>query len=172
MNHSTIACTLTKGIRISVAVVMLAGLLAVTRPVQAAEIIVTNTFSLREAITQANGTPGDDTITFHNETNGIPIVLSGAAGDDANVSGDLDILDNGNLTIQGNGASLTIIDGDGNDRVFHTCPNGGCTNTVTITGVAIRNGSVTDNAYGDRGGGGIENNGTLIDQSSNIGVSG
>ena len=171
MNYSTIARTLTTGIRLTTTTVLLACLFTVVQPVQAGDYEVTNTNdsgpgSLRAAITQANSSPGEDTITFSSAINGAAIVLSGAASEDANASGDLDILDGGGLTIQGNGASLTIIDGGLVDRVFHICPGGGCTNTVTITGVTVRNGSVTD------GGGGIENNGTLIIQSSNIGVSG
>ena len=65
-------------------------------------------------------------------TNGAPIVLSGAANEDGNASGDLDILDGGDLTIQGNGAAKTIVDGGGTDRVFHFCAGGICANTVII----------------------------------------
>jgi hypothetical protein len=140
------------------------------QPVLADTYIVTNTNdsglgSLRQAITDANNNPGPDTITFAPAINGIPIVLSGAAGEDANASGDLDILDGGDLTIQGNGAANTIIDGGGIDRVFHNCPSVGCTNTVTLSGITIRNGSVTGS------GGGICNRatfGTLIVDNSTI----
>jgi len=116
--------------------------------------------SLRQAITDANNHPGPDTITFAAATNGIPIVLGGAAGEDANASGD--------LTIQGNGAANTIIDGGGIDRVFHVCPAGGCAHTVTFSGVTIRNG-----CPGFAGGGGIFNEGaTLNVQNSIIGGGG
>ena len=153
MKQSTIACTLARGIRFSVAAALLAGLVVVTQPAQAVTFEVTTTGdsgpgSLRDAITQANNTPGDDTITFDPALNTASIFLAGAAGEDANASGDLDILDGGNLTIQGNGAANTIIDGGGKDRVFHICPGGGCTNTVTLNGMTIRNGKVT----GDGGG--------------------
>ena len=192
MNHSTTANTVTRGIRLSAVaalLVLLAGLLAVTQPARANTYVVTNTSnsgpgSLRQALTDANNNPGLDTITFSAATNGVPIVLAGAAGEDANASGDLDILDGGDLTIQGNGVANTIIDGGGIDRVFHVCPGGACTNTVTLTGVTIRNGSVTTGGgiYNEGGtatvdgstisantadkGGGIYNLGTLIVQNS------
>ncbi len=104
--------------------------------------------SLRQAITDANSNPGADTITFAPAINGTPIVLSGAADEDANAIGDLDILDGGDLTIQGNGAANTIIDGGGIDRVFHVCPGGSCANTVTLSDMTIRNGSVAINGGG------------------------
>ena len=156
--------------RLIIVVALLAGLLAVSQPARADTFDVTNTNnsgpgSLRQAIHDANNNPGADTITFAVATNGVPIVLAGLAGEDANASGDLDILDNGDLTIQGNGATNTIIDGGVIDRVFHVCPGGGCANTVTFIGVTIRNGSVTD------GGGGIANSGTLNLQNCTIGAS-
>ena len=76
-------------------------------------------------------------------------------------TGDLDLLDGGDLTIQGNGAAQTVIDGGGVDRVFHVCPGGGCTNTVTLTGVTIQNGD-TDN------GGGIFNAGIAMVVASTV----
>ena len=116
MNNSTIARTLSRGIRLSAVAALLAGLLAVTQPVRATIYVVTTTAnsgsgSLRQAITDANNNADADIITFAIATNGNPIILAGAAGEDANVSGDLDILDSGDLTIQGNGAVNTIIDG-------------------------------------------------------------
>ncbi|MGB2962659.1 MAG: choice-of-anchor Q domain-containing protein [Anaerolineales bacterium] len=129
--------------------------------------------TLREAITNANnnsdttsgdcasGDSGVDTITFDPAINEIPIVLSGAAGEDINASGDLDTLDGGDLTIQGNGEGNTIIEGGGIDRIFHICP-AGCGNTVTLIDMTVQHGSATN-------GGGINNNGTLNVQSSTIG---
>jgi fibronectin-binding autotransporter adhesin len=160
MNNSTIAHTLTRGIRLSVVAALLTGTLAVTQPARAKNYIVLNTNnsgkgSLRTAINFAKNNPGADTITFAAATDGIPIILAGAAGEDANVSGDLDILDGGDLTIQGNRAKNTIIDGGGIDRVFHICPAGGCANTVTFIGVTIRNGNTATS------GGGIYNKATL-----------
>ena len=173
MNHSTNASTVTRGIRLSAVaalLALLAGLLAVTQPAWAGTSVVTNTDnsgpgSLRQAITDANNNPGPDTITFAAAINGIPIVLAGTAGEDANASGDLDILGCGDLIIQGNGAANTIIDGGGIDRVFHVCPGGGCVDTVTLTGVTIRNGNTG-------GGGGIYNQATLHILHSIIGGAG
>jgi len=85
MNNSTIARTLTRGIRLSVVAALLTGLLTVTQPARATNYVVTNTNnsgkgSLRQAINSANTNPGADTITFDAAaTNGNPIVLSGAA---------------------------------------------------------------------------------------------
>jgi hypothetical protein len=127
--------------------------------------------SLRQAITDANNHPGADTITFAASTNGTPIVLVGPAGENVNASGDLDILDGGDLTIQGNGTSNTVIDGSGIDRVFHVCPGGGCTHTVTFSSLTIQNGTVSG------GGGGIRNEAgtTIVDGSillANIAING
>jgi CSLREA domain-containing protein len=112
--------------------------------------------SLREAIIAANLAAGDDVITFN--VNGT-FVLNGsgltAPGENLAATGDLDILQN--LTITGNGTGLTIIDGNDTDRVFHII---GAATTVTITGVTIRNGRVTD-----EDGGGILNAGSLTLQN-------
>ncbi len=143
---------------LSLTLLIFALLLAVLFPLQVAQadtFAVTNTNdsgpgSLRQAITAANDHPGADIITFSPATNGIPIVLAAPAGEDLNASGDLDILGGGDLTIQGNGPANTIIDGGGVDRVFHVCP-GGCTQTITLTGITIQNGLVAS------GGGGIRN---------------
>jgi hypothetical protein len=185
MNRSKIVRTLSRGIRLFVVAALLGALtnMAVPPPVAHALALEVDTSadnpaltactaalsdcSLRGAITRANTNPDHDTITFAAVTNGAPIVLDGAASEDANASGDLDILDGGDLTIQGNGAANTIIDGGGIDRVFHVCPGGGCANTVTFNEITIRNGNV----FGV--GGGIFNNGaTLNVQNSTIGGAG
>ena len=64
------------------------------------------------------------------------IVLTGAPGDNANASGDLDILKD--LTIVGAGPELTVIDAGGVDRVFQIQTGV----TVTISGLTLRHGSV------------------------------
>ena len=138
------------------------------QPARADTYVVSNTAnsgpgSLRQAITDANNHPGPDLITFDPSTNEIPIVLSGAASEDANLSGDLDILNGGDLTIQGNGVLYTKIDGDDIDRIFHNCPGGGCAGTVTLMDMVIRNGTVTD------GGGAIYNVATLNIQNCTVG---
>lgn len=82
-----------------------------------------------------------------------PYILTGAGTEDAALSGDLDIvgtcpklsINDPCITIQGNTATGTIIDGGGIDRVFHIIGK----NTVKITGITIRNG----NAIADSGGG-------------------
>ena len=61
------------------------------------------------------------------------ITLTGAADEDANASGDLDIFKD--LTIQGAGAGVTIIDGGGIDRVIEIVAA-----TATVSGMTIRNG--------------------------------
>ncbi len=107
--------------------------------------------TLREALTNANqiaggdttagdctgGTAGADTIEFAAGLDETPIVLTlGPSGDDANLNGDLDILDH--LTLTGNGPRSTIIDGDNLYRVFDIV-NGGL--TIRIDDLTIRNGS-------------------------------
>jgi CSLREA domain-containing protein len=187
VNCSTKAHSLTSGIGLFVIVTLLGALpnVAARPPAARAATINVNTSadelnndgdcSLREAIQAANtnsttdncsagqAAPNLDTITFAAATNGIAIVLAGVAGEDANVSGDLDILDGGDLIIQGNGAANTIIDGDHNDRVFHVCPAGGCADSVTFRGVTIRNGSA------DFGAGVLNLGATLNVQDSTIG---
>ncbi len=107
--------------------------------------------SLRAAITTANNNGEDNTIY-------LPVgayILSGAADEDGNVSGDLDIYTGHNLTITGARKSQTFIDGNGIDRVLHVF-----TGTVTITDLTIRKGNT---GYGRKeNGGGIANGGNLI----------
>jgi hypothetical protein len=111
--------------------------------------------SLRAAINTANGNSQDDTIYLPSGT----YFLSGPADEDLNGGGDLDIDNPDNITIMGDGSVSTIIDGSGNDRVFHII-NG----TVVISGVTFQNGKTSDasfiNAKGSPGGG-IYNTGTL-----------
>ncbi len=175
MSHSTIARTVARGIRLFVVAALLGAMVMIAAPppvAQASTFVVDTSAdnlpaltactadpgdcSLRGAITRANTDLGPDTITFAVTTNGAPIVLTWVANEDGNASGDLDILGGGgDLTIQGNGAAKTIIDGDEIDRVFHVCPDGGCTNTVIFNGVTIQNGKLVSS-----GGGGILNVGS------------
>ncbi|MBN1200559.1 MAG: hypothetical protein JXJ20_01765 [Anaerolineae bacterium] len=111
-----------------------------------------NDCSLRGALTQANNMPGADVI---NVPAGV-YVLTGAADDQANASGDLDILDD--VTIRGAGAASTIIDGNGIDRVFDVNPFGG-PRTVTITRLTVQNGYSRLAPGTFWGGGGVLNHG-------------
>jgi len=128
------------------------------------ELLTGGGCSLREAIRAANldmaggGCPagsGADTISLPAGT--FKLTLAGR-DEDRGFTGDLDIT--AGLTIVGAGASSTIIDGNGQDRVFEIPANV----NVSISRVAIRNGL----AAGDRTtsgieafGGGILNYGTL-----------
>ncbi|MGD8472960.1 MAG: choice-of-anchor Q domain-containing protein [Anaerolineae bacterium] len=109
--------------------------------------------SLREAIQSANtgsdfgGCTGANaaanTITLPANT----YTLTGAAGEDSNVSGDLDI--EGTLTINGAGAATTIIQAgtdasNGVDRVLELRSNA----VVEINGVTIRYGRTPDGVDG------------------------
>ncbi len=74
--------------------------------------------SLREAIVDANANAGDDRIVLDAVTYTLG---AGGADEDGALTGDLDITDvTGKLTIVGQGAGVTIIDGNGLDRVFST----------------------------------------------------
>jgi len=84
------------------------------------------------------------------------IVLTGAAAEDLNASGDLDITKS--LTIVGAGKELTVIDADGVDRVLHV-PGPA---TVVVSGMTLRNGSVDPDAPFDPSGGGVLNNGGIL----------
>lgn len=100
--------------------------------------------SLREAITAANtdigsGTPGEcaagagaDTIAL---AAGHYVLTRSGPSDDSNASGDLDLLGT-TVSIAGAGASSTVIDGGGIDRVLDIITG----RTVTLSGVTITGG--------------------------------
>ncbi|MFC2141223.1 choice-of-anchor Q domain-containing protein, partial [Acidobacteriota bacterium] len=111
--------------------------------------------SLRAAITTANNNNEDDTINLPAGT----YILSGEPGEDLNISGDLDINTPHSITIIGEDAETTIIDGNETDRVLHIL-NG----TVSISDVTFQNGKTRDGSQvGKDGGdgGGIYNSGKL-----------
>ncbi|MGH2674314.1 MAG: choice-of-anchor Q domain-containing protein [Actinomycetota bacterium] len=113
--------------------------------------------SLREAVRAANsdtaygGCPagdGSDTIVVGVGTYGL--TLPGTL-EDAAATGDLDILED--VTITGDGAVSTTIDGGGLEHVLHVDPNpGGDGPSLTLTGVTIRGGVAP---MGEPNGGGI-----------------
>lgn len=102
--------------------------------------------SLREAIVAANATAGGDVILLHAGTYALSLA---GAGEDSAATGDLDI--QGDLTILGDGAASTVIDGASGDRVLHILAG----SQVEIRDVGILLGA----AQGD--GGGILNAGEL-----------
>lgn len=140
---------------------LLTGSLLTSAPVQADQTFIVTLYndpvpngcqpnhcSLREAIIDANTTPGADTIVLNEG-----IYLLGRWGEDqAGFNGDLDIT--GPLTINGAGATRTIIDGNGYstvDRVFDIFGD----NAVSFNDLTIRDGTAFIS------GGGIANRGDL-----------
>jgi hypothetical protein len=71
--------------------------------------------SLRAAVMEANALPTNDTI---NLPAGTYLLTLAGIDENAAATGDLDIADNGSITINGAGAVTTIIDANGIDRVF------------------------------------------------------
>ena len=95
--------------------------------------------SLREAVNAANTLDGDDVVTLPAGT----YVLTGAAGDDAGASGDLDVADPDDfVAIRGEGAAVSTIDGNDLDRVLDVLS----TARLEISGVTIRDGKQTGGA--------------------------
>ena len=95
--------------------------------------------SLREAISAANAAPGAVLIP-----KGI-YKLSGAAVDDANHSGDLDVL--AGYNIYGAGPGETVIDAQGNDRVLDAPEAGRPDRELGVNGLTLRDGTA-----GEQGG--------------------
>ncbi|MFN4257951.1 MAG: beta strand repeat-containing protein [Gemmataceae bacterium] len=113
--------------------------------------------SLREAVIQANNTAGDFEIRLQAGTYYLTIA---GVGEDAAATGDLDILNNGTITIVGAGANQTIIHAGGNvglgipaleDRVFHVLSGA----TLNLEGVTVTGGTATASGTGNQVGGGI-----------------
>ena len=106
--------------------------------------------SLREAIAQAAGDPGADTII-------VPRSIGGVEGTYALSLGELAIDDAGPLTIQSQDGPATL-DAQGASRVFSVAAG----SDVTLEGLVITGG------YSPDSGGGILNQGTLTIQDSTI----
>ena len=113
--------------------------------------------TLRAAIQEANALAGADSISVPAGT--YTLTIAGRDEDSA-ATGDLDIggAFGDDLAITGAGASATVIDGNGIDRVFHVCPSGfNCVpNNIAISDLTITGGDpLTD------GGGGLRNRAIL-----------
>jgi CSLREA domain-containing protein len=102
--------------------------------------------SLRAAIQQANALPGTHTITVPIGT--YRLSLAGA-GEDAALTGDLDIL--AEVDLVGAGPDATVIDAASIDRAFDIQGSA----PVVISGVTIRRGAATGSAGTNHLGGGI-----------------
>jgi len=95
--------------------------------------------SLREAVSAANASPGDDEIVLPAGTFTLTI---GGPGDNANVRGDLDHVDaTGNLAIRGAGAGTSTITTSIADRILHMRVG-----SVSLEGLTIEGGRVQTGA--------------------------
>src|SRR2546425_1791117 len=130
------------------------------------ELDVDGKCSLREAIRAANtdtavdscpAGSGADTIVL---PHGIYTLSIAGTSENASLSGDLDVTKS--LTIQGAGASTTIVDANHIDRVFEVI---GATNTSTFAGMTIRNGVWNDS---NGLGGGILNEGATLTLNGDV----
>jgi RTX calcium-binding nonapeptide repeat (4 copies) len=142
------------------AAALLALSLAGARPAEATGFTVTRTddpapngclpadCSLREAVIAANASPGPDTITLPAGTFALTIA---GANEDAAATGDFDLT--GDVTVTGAGSGATTVDAGALDRAFDVPSGVGL--TISLTGVAVRNGSASD-------GGGIANRGATV----------
>jgi CSLREA domain-containing protein len=90
--------------------------------------------SLRAAVQESNAQPGADVIVL--PAGVYTLTLAGALENDARF-GDLDIHDD--LTLEGAGAAITVIDGNQLDRVIDLSQR---LSVVEISGLTIRNGNV------------------------------
>ncbi|MFC2030089.1 choice-of-anchor Q domain-containing protein [Chloroflexota bacterium] len=128
--------------------------------------------TLREAIDVANagggvgahangctvkGTVGTPPFSYAIKLPAYTYTLTGAPGDDANASGDLDIT--ANITISGQGPGNTAISGGSIDRVFHIDPAGAGSFTIDFERLTIMNGGVAG------WGAGIYNSGDAVNVS-------
>ena len=141
-NAATLGRVCLAGVLVSVAGLALTHLSA-----DAAGISVTTTVdggpgSLRAAIDQANTNPGADVITIPAGTYTLTIP---GPNEDANATGDFDIFSD--ITFVGAGATSTIIDADGLDRVFEVLDG-----TTIVQGLTVTNGDATEGFLHGSGG--------------------
>jgi hypothetical protein len=129
--------------------------------------------TLRAAILAANALFGEDLIVF--DVNGA-ITLSVTGQDDSALAGDLDVTDA--LTIVGNGASNTVIQGginaaSGIDKVFSFNPLGGLPGfPVSISGLTIQFGrnTSTDFKIGNNEGGAFDFDASAEDGAGSLSI--
>ena len=111
----------------------------VTTPIDGNDGTCDSNCSLREAISAANASPGDDVIVFSSSFNDPrTIPLNGT---------ELRIVNNGTLTINGRGAEFLTINANFSSRIIR---NDGA--TVIINGVTIAGGTGTGTVSGGLGG--------------------
>jgi hypothetical protein len=154
--------TVRRAWRVGAAAVLAAGgLVAVATPAAASQFTVTTTAdsgvgSLRQAVLDANGNAGPDEITFDPSIDTQTITLT---------SGQLNVTEA--LTVTGNGATNTIVDGNASTRIFNV--SGGV--AFTISGATLQHALAATGA-----GGAIDSDGavtldatTLTDNSATAG---
>jgi len=161
-----------KGLVVAAFAVVVAAAVVPARPALAASFVVDSTTdapdaapgdgicaaaggacTLRAAVEEANALSGPDAIDLPAGTYALTLPPAG----EMTGGGDLDVTEN--LTITGDDAEDTIIDGGGLDRVVDIFPGA----TLGIYRVTIRNGRTFGSA-----GGGIRNAGTLAMADSNV----
>jgi CSLREA domain-containing protein len=96
--------------------------------------------SLREAVVAANQTPGAVLVPAGHYT------LAGAAGENGNAGGDLDVT--APMAIYGAGADVTVVDAVDRDRVIHGDPAGQSRSSLTLGDLTLRDGNVTGDGAG------------------------
>lgn len=150
-----------------------AGAAVITVTIEADEVAADAECSLREAISSANAGDGGssgcadgdadpqaaDTIVLGSGV----YALAGAAGDDANAGGDLDVASD--VTLSGAGAGLTIIDAAAIDRLLDVHDDGALNGVdVTVERLTLLNGNALGSGE-DGDGGGLrmrDLNGTVV----------
>ncbi len=95
--------------------------------------------TLRAAVQEANALAGADSVTLPAGT--VLLALSGS-GEDFAATGDLDVTEA--LTIEGQGAALTTIDGNDLDRVLHVVFSVSSPPDLTLRDLTVTGGQVSD----------------------------